>query len=152
MLFCVIYISKAVKLMSESELQQLLNESRSWNESHELTGMLLYIEGRFLLNLEGRFMQVLEGPEEEVKSTFNKIKTDSRHHQLIVFKHQPITKRNFTTWTMGFKSIELDEYQNTPGFFELDDDFLNSNDFQESGTALTFLKTFYSINKEQNFQ
>lgn len=151
MLYCVIYISKAVNLMSGSELHELLNESRNYNDQHHVTGMLLYIEGRFLLNTEGRFMQVIEGPEDEIKPLFETIKKDTRHHQLIVFKHQSILKRNFTTWKMGFKSMRLQEYQNTPGFFELNDDFLQSSDFQESGTALTFLKTFYAINKEQDF-
>src|SRR3954468_16894005 len=84
MIFYLIYISKAKRLMQEDELVALLNESRNWNNDHGLTGMLLYVEGRFIEQNEGRFMQVLEGDERQVKSIFEKIKTDVRHFHIIV--------------------------------------------------------------------
>lgn len=137
--------------MQNDNLLDILNVSRDWNESHDITGMLLYIEGRFLTKIEGRFMQVLEGTEYEVNRIFDKIRLDERHHQVIVLKRQPIKQRHFQTWRMGFRSLNLIEYQNMPGFFELDDDFLSSHEFQQSDAPLSLLKSFYDINKQYDF-
>lgn len=151
MLYYLIYFSQAVKLMEEDELLFLLQQSRDWNQSHEITGMLIYLEGRFLTKLEGRFMQVLEGPEHEILGIFNKIKVDERHHHVIILEQGPINKRYFHSWTMGFKSMNLDEYRQIPGFFELDDDFLKREGMRSSNTALNFLKSFYETNQNYDF-
>lgn len=152
MLYNLIYISKAIKLMREDELLFLLNQSTSWNESHELTGMLIYIEGRFLDQLEGRFMQVLEGSQYEVERIFENIKKDSRHHQLIVLRQEDLEVRNFDNWSMGFESLGFEDYKKHPNFFELDDDYLNSENFKASNSALSFLKSFYDTHKAFNFK
>jgi hypothetical protein len=151
MLYCVVYISKVVNLMHDGDLIGLLQQSRSYNETHGITGMLLYIEGRFFTKSEGRFMQVLEGTEDEVKLVFDKIKADGRHHQVIMLKKETITARHFNAWTMGFRSMQLEEYRNLTGFFELNDDFLKSYEFKESDNAYTLLKSFYDINKVYDF-
>ena len=136
--------------MSSDDLLLILNQSRSWNEGHGLTGMLLYLEGKFLSKVEGRFMQVLEGSEWEVKEIFQKIKQDPRHHSLIILKQAPTKERNFGTWSMGFKSINLDAHQELPGRFDLNDDFLKSAELQQSNVPLNFLKSFYQVNMESD--
>ncbi|WP_416276575.1 BLUF domain-containing protein [Pedobacter sp. MR2016-24] len=70
LLHYVIYISKAGKLLTEEELIDLLEESRAWNLSHGITGMLMYLEGNFLHLFEGRFIQVLKGSSDEVTAIF----------------------------------------------------------------------------------
>jgi hypothetical protein len=132
--------------MSSDDLVSLLNQSKSWNQGHGLTGMLLYLEGKFLSKLEGRFMQVLEGTEEEVKEIFEKIKQDPRHHSLIVLKQSSIEERNFGNWSMGFKSIAVEACKELPGFFDLNEDFLKSDELQQSSLPLNFLKSFYEVN------
>ncbi|HTK17967.1 MAG TPA: BLUF domain-containing protein, partial [Mucilaginibacter sp.] len=59
-IFYLIYISTATKLMPDEELYFLLEQSRRDNEQYDITGMLLYMQSRFLNKLEGRFMQLLE--------------------------------------------------------------------------------------------
>jgi hypothetical protein len=151
MLFNLIYISKATKLMTENELLYLLNQSTAWNKDHGLTGMLIYIEGRFIDRVEGRFMQVLEGTEYEVDRIFKNISKDARHHQLIVLKRGELESRNFDSWLMGFNSIGLDDYKQHPNFFELNDEYLKSENFKSSNSALSFLKSFYDTHKTFNF-
>jgi hypothetical protein len=151
MLYYLIYFSKAVKRMPESDLLALLEQAREWNEAHDITGMLLYLEGRFLTQLEGRFMQVLEGTEEEIKYIYSKIEVDSRHHQLIILEQGYLKHRYFQNWTMGFKSMDVEEYRKIPGFFELDDDTFSNNGFRSSSTALSFLKSFYETNKNYDY-
>jgi hypothetical protein len=146
MLFYLIYFSKASGLMPEQSLQQILNESRRGNTDHQLTGMLVYVEGKFLTGdqnndhpvLEGRFMQVLEGKEADVKEIFEKIRLDHRHMDLVVLKQGPIAERSFKNWDMGFK--HLDHPDDLAGF-------INLNDWQQpildDNQALNFLKSFY---------
>jgi hypothetical protein len=132
--------------MTEDDLIFLMNQSRDWNQGHALTGMLLYLEGKFLSDVEGRFIQVLEGSEGDVKEIFEKVKQDERHHSLIVLKQSSITARSFKTWTMGFKSIKFNFCKELAGCFDLNEDFLKSDELQQSNVPLNFLKSFYEVN------
>jgi hypothetical protein len=144
----LIYLSQSGKLMQESDLLCILDQSRILNHASEITGMLLYLEGRFLSEIEGRFMQVLEGKEEDVISTFERIKADQRHHDIIVLEQTTIPQRNFETWSMGFKSMELEGCKILPGYFDLNDDFVKSDATQDSNLSLNFLKSFYKFNMD----
>jgi hypothetical protein len=154
MLSYLIYFSKASGLMTEQSLQQILEESRKWNTDHQLTGMLVYVEGKFLTGeqdnehpvLEGRFMQVLEGKDADVKEIFEKIRLDDRHQDLVVLKQGAIAERSFKNWDMGFK--HLDHPDDLAGF-------INLNDWQQpildDNQALNFLKSFYqAVNNKNN--
>lgn len=153
----LIYVSKANHLMSEAELLDILEVSRKWNSDHHITGMLLYIEGLFAnpntrqikSDLSGRFMQVLEGSKEEVDRVFAMIQIDPRHHNLTVLQQNSERERHFQNWKMGFKSLSLNDYQNTPGFFDLNPSFLNSSQLRSSGIPLQFLKSFYQRGSQE---
>jgi hypothetical protein len=136
--------------MPSDDLLLLLNQSNTRNHGHGLTGMLLYLEGKFLNKVEGRFMQVLEGNERDVKEIFEKIKQDPRHHSLIMLKQSSTNDRNFGTWSMGFKSLQLEICTEMPGCFDLNDEFLTSDQLQKSSLPLNFLKSFYKVNLETN--
>lgn len=137
--------------MQEEDLTYLLQESRSWNEDHQLTGMLVYLQGRFISQTEGRFMQVLEGTEHDVEEIFAKIQKDSRHHQLMVLKRDFVEQRYFQTWEMGFESVDVENHQTVKGFFPIDDNFLKKDIFKNSHIALDFLKSFYDTHKTFDF-
>lgn len=146
MLSYLIYFSKSSGLLSEESLQQILRESREWNVEHGITGMLVYVEGKFLTGdqnnaetiLEGRFIQVLEGNEADVQEIYEKIRADRRHTGLVVLKKGIMSDRSFTDWAMGFKQI------NHPDEVE---GYINLNDWnpplQNDNTTLNFLKSFY---------
>jgi hypothetical protein len=144
MLFQIIYISKSTKLMQGSDLSVLLDESRSWNQAHDITGMLLYIQGKFLNDTEGRFIQVLEGTEEEVKGIFKKIKTDHRHHSVTALTETKIPSRNFKHWSMGFERLNLEKYNELEGSFNLNKAFLNRSS-TKLNVSLSFLQSFYAM-------
>ncbi len=146
MLFYLIYISKAKNLMTDDDLIFLMNQSKTWNQGHGLTGMLLYLEGKFLSEVEGRFIQVLEGSEHDVKEIFEKVKQDPRHHSLIVLKQSFTNDRSFRTWTMGFKSFKFDGCKELAECFDLNEDFLKSDKLQQSNIPLNFLRSFYEVN------
>ncbi|MGH1487571.1 MAG: BLUF domain-containing protein [Cellvibrionaceae bacterium] len=101
------YMSKAVDLMSDAQLDHLLEKARPRNEKKSITGMLLYADGSFL--------QVIEGPSTAVADTFTRIRKDSQHHQIKVLFEETIKNRNFESWTMGFRRLSTDEVGTAPG-------------------------------------
>lgn len=154
----IIYISTAEHLMSKTELLHILERSRDWNNSHGITGMLIYIEGLFIQpnatgmqqHLAGRFMQVLEGSKAEVEALFASIQTDVRHQNLIVLENAPVASRDFESWQMGFSSLSLAEFEANPGYFALDASFLTASKEESSNRALQFLQSFYHRGKSQS--
>ncbi|WP_167856305.1 BLUF domain-containing protein [Hymenobacter metallicola] len=93
----LVYQSNVTAPLSQPELEALLVQSRAWNHSHDLTGVLLYCDSNII--------QVLEGPEEEVEYIFARIEQDLRHYDVTKLADGPIPRRNFSQWSMGFKSV-----------------------------------------------
>jgi uncharacterized Fe-S cluster-containing MiaB family protein len=123
MMISLIYVSTASHLLTTDELLEILHISQKKNKERQVTGMLLY-KG-------GNFMQVLEGPEESVKSIFESIQRDLRHHDVSVLMLEPIEERQFTQWTMAFHNLdeEIASKENAySGFF---DDELIAEKFRE---------------------
>lgn len=114
----LIYTSVAKRAFSSTELEALLEKSRTANERANLTGMLLYSEGNFF--------QVVEGSREEIDKLHARLVADSRHAQLTVIVKEPIAKRSFGSWSMGFSSATPEELARIPGF----------NDFFQAGSCL----------------
>ncbi len=102
----IIYLSSAIKLFSDEEINELLHQSRINNKKRNLTGLLLYSEGNF--------MQILEGNKDDIQNTFEKIKLDSRHKSIITIINEPLEKRSFSDWTMGYSLIDPAFLKNHP--------------------------------------
>ena len=61
MLEYIVYYSFSQSEISSSELKELLQKAREWNEAHEITGLLIY---RFNKKFKrGNFLQSIEGPK-----------------------------------------------------------------------------------------
>ncbi|WP_043459657.1 BLUF domain-containing protein [Azohydromonas australica] len=109
-----IYASAAARGLPISELTTLLHAARRRNAQLDITGMLLYAEGSFF--------QVLEGPAAVVDALFAQIQTDARHEQVTLIIREPITRRTFADWTMGFDTASREELDGLSGV----NDFLGS--------------------------
>jgi Sensors of blue-light using FAD len=96
-----IYSSTATGTFKEHGIPGLLEQIRKANESIDVTGMLLYIEGSFF--------QVLEGEPTVIDALIRKIQNDARHERFTLIIREPILERNFGGWTMGFEAIGLSE-------------------------------------------
>jgi hypothetical protein len=107
MLIQLIYVSSAVRLLSEDELLELLAQARESNRQRNITGMLLYGEGNFL--------QVLEGEAEDVDAVYAAIRKDARHHHLYLIEREAIAARNFADWSMGFQRMSAADLRE-PGY------------------------------------
>jgi Sensors of blue-light using FAD len=93
-----IYASVATPQFREFHVPVLLERIRSANATNEITGMLLYISGRFF--------QVLEGEPMAIDDLFDRILLDPRHGQLVQVLREPIERRFFGDWSMGFSTVD----------------------------------------------
>lgn len=143
MLYSLIYFSTCTSLMRPEDLKLLSKQSAKFNTENDLTGMLVYVEGRSVKYTEGRFMQILEGSRFMVQRVFSKIKEDCRHHQIVVLKEQAIKRREFRAWSLGFEILDLDKDRRLQEFFQLDSHILKSEEFKATNVPLIFLKSFY---------
>jgi len=97
----LIYMSHAVKPFSTEELMALLRQCRMANAEQGITGVLLYFNECFL--------QVLEGKEEAVQKTFQKLRRDPRHRNIIELEKSNISERLFPDWSMGFEELDISQ-------------------------------------------
>jgi hypothetical protein len=93
----VIYVSAALPDISEHDTVKFLNEARKANRKSDVSGMMLYMGGRFLL--------LLEGEPANVDVASRAIFSDQREMRMIL--REPIPEREFPEWIMGFETIDL---------------------------------------------
>lgn len=96
-LYKIMYISSASPNMSVEDLDKLLDKCRFKNAHFDITGYLLYHNGRFI--------QLLEGKKISVEYVYNTVKIDSRHNNLIELCAEAIDSRMFPQWEMGFQHL-----------------------------------------------
>ncbi len=137
-MYHLVYTSHATKPLTEADLISLLKEARVFNLDHGITGMLLYIQGKFI--------QVLEGRKPEVISLFDRIAIDSRHTRVTVIVEGDSASRIFKDWSMGFRRLTDDQAVELSGFKDIDEFFAKKNIQEKSSLLLIFLKLFYDKN------
>jgi hypothetical protein len=101
----VIHVSAASPDISEHDTVKFLNEARKVNRKNDVSGMMLYIGGCFLLSLEGEAAGV--------DCATREIFADKREMRTIL--REPIAEREFPEWIMGFEAIELPEAERLLG-------------------------------------
>lgn len=92
MLVRLLYASRAVD-PSEVAIDSILSQSRQFNPTCGITGILCYGGGIFL--------QAIEGGRTAVNELYSHIVRDSRHKDVVLLHYQEITERRFGGWTMG---------------------------------------------------
>jgi hypothetical protein len=117
----LIYASVATQEFGTEQLTELLERSREANERVGATGMLLYADGNFF--------QVLEGEPGVINKLYEKITQDKRHVQCTVIIREPIARRSFGNWSMGFSRVSPEELRSIAGL----------NDFFHDGSCFTQL-------------
>jgi len=117
----IIYASIATSAFDEADLKALLQKIREKNSECAVTGMLLYTAGNFF--------QVLEGEDATLAELFVKIVADLRHKNVTKIIHEPITRRDFSDWTMGYGEVDSTDLELIEGF----------GDFFQQGNSLVNL-------------
>ncbi|GBG12621.1 uncharacterized protein NMK_0152 [Novimethylophilus kurashikiensis] len=90
----LLYVSTAANLVTEADLFQILETSRTNNHEVGITGVLCG-SGR-------HFIQVLEGHEHDLMRMYVKIIDDPRHRDCFLIGLVPIAQRMFEQWSMGY--------------------------------------------------
>jgi blue light- and temperature-responsive anti-repressor len=104
----VVYCSTATNTLTRDEIEKLLRVSQRRNERLGVTGMLL-CAGR-------SFLQVIEGEKQKVDQLVSSIEKDHRHRNITVIIREPIAKRAFGDWTMGYADLNKVDARNLVGF------------------------------------
>lgn len=137
----LLYLSTATSLLSDEEIINILNTSRSFNQKHSITGLLLYHQGSFL--------QVIEGEKDIIHSLFyKKISLDKRHEGIILLLDEQTNERSFSEWSMGFKQIANNDWSELEGYLDLGNT-KKFNKIANSGTpeVITIIKSFSDVNR-----
>lgn len=90
----LVYTSTASRPLAKSDFEHILDNARKRNIEEQVTGLLLFSEGKF--------MQYLEGPPSGVLKIFEIIKKSSLHQQITEVIQQPIGAREYGDWAMFF--------------------------------------------------
>ncbi len=113
-LYHIIYHSLASGTgMTPAALTDLLRQARTYNQTHRLTGLLLYAADT------QEFVQVLEGPQHEVQSLYAKIARDPRHKHVFVLHEGQEEARMFPDWRMGFAPAAAHDLHSVTGYLPL---------------------------------
>ena len=133
-MYYLVYVSYAVKPFTQGGLRKLLIHCRDNNIENGITGILLYIEGKFV--------QILEGKREKVKVLFEKIKRDRRHLNVSRILEGPMESRNFPNFSMGFFTMDHETFTRLSGFKEINEFFSYPHVEYLDHPAIQFLRTF----------
>jgi hypothetical protein len=97
-LHSITYTSVASYPLSKADLEHLLSTARKRNLEQHITGVLLYVEGRF--------MQYLEGPKTGLEAVMVPIKASPLHHHLDIQALKLIDVREYEAWSMAYVTPE----------------------------------------------
>ncbi len=92
MLVRLLYASRAVDPSAEA-IEAILSQSRNYNPTCGITGILCYGGGIFL--------QAIEGGRMPVSELYGHIQRDVRHKDVVLLHYEEISERRFGGWTMG---------------------------------------------------
>lgn len=95
----LIYFSRAVGTVTQSEIRHILAVSRERNAAAGITGLLIH--------LDGVFAQVLEGSCPAVGETIHRICDDPRHHEISVLADGDVDRRAFDDWSMAYLEADV---------------------------------------------
>lgn len=82
--------------MQEDDLEALLEQARSSNRLHDISGALVYTDGTFL--------QILEGERVKVESLMARIRKDVRHENVTILREGDVPFAQFDGWKMAYVS------------------------------------------------
>ena len=102
----IAYSSSTNGDVSDDELTSILIHAREKNAHLNITGALLYRNGRYI--------QIIEGPDDAVRSVYASIVADPRHRNIHLVADERIAVRRFPAWTMGFQSLVDFPWNETP--------------------------------------
>lgn len=130
----IVYTSTQTRPMFQAEVLELLDLARAKNARLGVTGMLL--------EKDGDFMQALEGDSAVIRSLFDRIQLDDRHHEILVVADRAIGERVFDAWSMGFAEVRPEDFGKVEGLRGFRDLALRDPALEEDSVACALLRSF----------
>ncbi len=96
----LVYRSRSTNQLKKDKVVAMSKHFAVRNRDRDITGMLVF-DGQY-------FMQILEGPRQKVTALYELIKTDPRHEEVVTVLDEPIYRRTFDEWGLGFIVIKDD--------------------------------------------
>ena len=93
----LVYRSRSTDKLIKASVVAMSKRFAVRNRHQAITGMLVF-DGEF-------FMQVLEGPKQKVSALYELIQSDPRHQDVVTVLSEPIHRRTFDDWGLGFVII-----------------------------------------------
>ncbi len=90
----IAYLSRTNKDLTPQEIDKILLDARSFNQGHDITGVLLYNPGFFF--------QYIEGSAQHMALVYERIKNATSHTIIMELYHDFTDKRYCSDWYMGF--------------------------------------------------
>lgn len=97
-LYELLYVSTLAPEEKITTVADIARHARVTNGAANITGILVF-DGM-------RFCQHLEGTQKQVLAMEQKIRADSRHIDMQVLHHGPLSERRFRCFTMGYSLLE----------------------------------------------
>jgi hypothetical protein len=97
-LYELLYVSTLDPEEKITAVADIARHARVNNGAANITGILVF-DGM-------RFCQQLEGTQKQVLAMEQKIRADSRHLDMQVLHHGPLSERRFRCFTMGYSLLE----------------------------------------------
>ncbi|GAB4244327.1 MAG: hypothetical protein Tsb0034_22480 [Ekhidna sp.] len=132
MIFYTIYTSQPRSKITRELLDEVTSVSVENNKKKNVTGMLL--------GLENKFIQYLEGDEEEVKSLFETIRKDARHHDVYQWVSGFAESRVFSEWSMGSWLLSNEEMSALPALEDISTFLGETGSSHQSSRFLQMMK------------
>jgi hypothetical protein len=70
-----------------------------------------------LLVADELVLQLLEGPPQAVALTFQRIRNDKRHANIVELGQSSVTKREFAEWAMGYSALHAGDVDTLRHYF-----------------------------------
>lgn len=121
-LYQLAYLSAATAEPSQQDLLTILDVSVSQNETHKITGFLMYVDQSFF--------QVIEGPKVAIERLYTKLLLDTRHCRVTQLINNPINTRRFADWSMAFMHYDKIEDVPVKGYSSYLQDYLTMGQSQ----------------------
>ena len=94
----VLYVSTLNAGQPLTIIADIAAKARVCNESHNITGLLVF-DGM-------RFCQQLEGERKPVMALLERIRQDPRHTDVEVLHHAPLAERRFRRFSLGYTTVD----------------------------------------------
>lgn len=99
---CLVYASSASRALRAGDLEHLIERARRRNREFGISGLLLFVDDRF--------MQYLEGPLPHLDMVYRcHVRPHPMHQDVLELLREEITERQFATWSLAFDTP--DEYR-----------------------------------------